>query len=135
MMRGRFMGTHLARAASGGPAPGCALRLAMLCHPQNFFFHRSFRPRSVIMTNAIHRRRRTWVLALWGALTSSLAVAQSAVPETAAEVDAVIRAFVAERQVTGLSAALSFEDELLHVKGYGKADLENDVAVPPETVF
>jgi D-alanyl-D-alanine carboxypeptidase len=52
-----------------------------------------------------------------------------------AAIDAVIAKEMAERNVPGVALAIVHKGELRYAKGYGKADIENDVAVTPDTVF
>lgn len=53
----------------------------------------------------------------------------------ARRVDDVVRAHMAKRGIPGLAIAVVRDGATLFIKGYGIADVENDVPVTPETVF
>ncbi len=61
----------------------------------------------------------------------------SAVRQTldTAAIDAVMAKEMAAQNIPGLALAIVYKGELRYAKGYGKADVENDIAVTPDTVF
>jgi CubicO group peptidase (beta-lactamase class C family) len=69
------------------------------------------------------------VLAIWGVL---LAMTTSA---RADNVDRFIQAEMKRRHIPGLALAVVRDGKPVKVKGYGLADIENDVPVTPESVF
>jgi len=60
--------------------------------------------------------------------------AQNSLPERIARVEAAIEKHMAERKVTGASVAISEKGSIVFQKGFGFADLENDVPYKSETV-
>jgi D-alanyl-D-alanine carboxypeptidase len=50
-------------------------------------------------------------------------------------IDALVRKTLQERKVPGLALAITRHGQLRYAKGYGKANLEHDVPVTPDTVF
>ena len=86
----------------------------------------------------IDRLGRIMVVAVIGAmlLAGHPRAQQPALPaNAAAEVDAFIESERTALKIPGLSAAIAFRNELLYSKGFGFADLENRVAVTPNTAF
>jgi len=83
-------------------------------------------------------RRQTAIVWLLVAVLSC-AAGRLAAAELSAEkkqaVDAAIEKFMAAKKVPGLSAAIATGGAIAYEKGYGKADLENDVPATPETVY
>jgi serine beta-lactamase-like protein LACTB len=55
--------------------------------------------------------------------------------ETTTAVDAAINRFMAEKRVPGLSAAIVTDGQLSYERGYGLADVENQVPASPATVY
>ncbi len=55
--------------------------------------------------------------------------------EVRADLDARIEAFLEKTKTPGLSAAFVNEHEVCYERGYGLADIENNVAATPETVY
>jgi CubicO group peptidase (beta-lactamase class C family) len=55
--------------------------------------------------------------------------------EKQAAIDAAIKARMDERQVPGLSAAIVIDGQLVYERGYGLADVENNVPATPETMY
>jgi CubicO group peptidase (beta-lactamase class C family) len=55
--------------------------------------------------------------------------------ETKAAIDAKIDAFMKELHVPGLSAAIVVDHEICYERGYGLADVENNVAATENTVY
>jgi len=68
------------------------------------------------------------------ALTAPLQ-AQPRQAATADTVDRYVTAELARQHVPGMSLAVVRAGKVIKAKGYGKADLENGIAVTPETVF
>jgi CubicO group peptidase (beta-lactamase class C family) len=94
------------------------------------------RPRTALRTPA--RRRRI----LLGPLGALLLMAGTAVadPPTlsapmAARIDGLVRSALSAGQIPGASVAIERRGHVIYQKGFGFADLENKVAVTPETVF
>jgi serine beta-lactamase-like protein LACTB len=56
-------------------------------------------------------------------------------PAKAAQIEAALTAMMKQNQVPGLSVAIAQQGRVVWKKGFGKADLEHDVAVTPATVF
>jgi CubicO group peptidase (beta-lactamase class C family) len=50
-------------------------------------------------------------------------------------IDRVIEREIAAQNIPGLALGIVYKGELRYAKGYGKADIENDVPVTPDTVF
>ncbi len=71
---------------------------------------------------------------LLGVLAASTAGAQDA-RELTQYVDSVANAAITERRVAGVSVAVARKGRIVLAKGYGFADLENDVPATAETVF
>ena len=85
-------------------------------------------------------RRRVLGLALGaaaaGAVVPAVAVGGPAKPASAMPaVDELAEALIAERIVPGLSLAVMRDGAILHARGYGRANLETDTPVVPESVF
>jgi CubicO group peptidase (beta-lactamase class C family) len=59
----------------------------------------------------------------------------AAMPAHADALDDVINAEMARQDIPGLSIAIVEGEKVIRVQGYGKASLEHDVAVTPNTVF
>ena len=78
--------------------------------------------------------RLTWLMRL---LVCSLGVAAAnAAPALdAAAIDELVQRELAVRNVPGLALGIVYRGELVYAKGYGRADLENDVPVTPDSVF
>ncbi|PTY35791.1 hypothetical protein BGP77_00210 [Saccharospirillum sp. MSK14-1] len=55
--------------------------------------------------------------------------------EKARAVEALIEVRLAETQITGLAAAVVYQGQVLTARGYGMADLANDIAVNDDTRF
>ena len=55
--------------------------------------------------------------------------------EVRADLDARIAAFMEKSKTPGLSAAFVVDHELLYERGYGLADIENNVPATPDTVY
>lgn len=55
--------------------------------------------------------------------------------EVRADIDARIEAFMEKSKTPGLSAAFVADHELCYERGYGLADIENNVSATPETVY
>lgn len=73
------------------------------------------------------------LLLVAGALASA-----AGAPESASAVERALRiseALVSEQRLTGLSIAVGVGDEVVFARGFGWADLENRVAVEPDTRF
>lgn len=55
--------------------------------------------------------------------------------ERLAKIDQTIRRSIKEQKIPGLSVAISVDNNLVYAKGFGLADVENEVAVTPDTKF
>jgi CubicO group peptidase (beta-lactamase class C family) len=77
--------------------------------------------------------RRFALIAL--ALAGGAAQGQSASPALTARLDSAAAAALASWPGVGLSVAVVRGGDTLLLKGYGRADLENDVPATPETVY
>jgi serine beta-lactamase-like protein LACTB, mitochondrial len=55
--------------------------------------------------------------------------------DTKAAVDAAVEKFMKEKRVPGLSAAIVVDHELCYERGYGMADVENEVPATSETIY
>ena len=64
----------------------------------------------------------------------SLSAAELA-PDTCKAIDSAVKAFIAKHHVPGLSAAIVSEKQLSYERGYGLADVENNVPATSETVY
>lgn len=52
-----------------------------------------------------------------------------------AAIDQTLARLMSEQNIPGLALAIVHQGELRYAKGYGKADIENDIAVTPDSVF
>jgi D-alanyl-D-alanine carboxypeptidase len=59
----------------------------------------------------------------------------AAMPALADALDDAVNAEMARQGIPGLSMAIVEGDKVIRVQGYGKASLEHDVAVTPDTIF
>lgn len=55
--------------------------------------------------------------------------------EKKAAVDAAVEKFMKEKRVPGLSAAIVVDHDLCYQRGYGMADVENEVPATPQSVY
>jgi len=53
----------------------------------------------------------------------------------AGEIDAIVLSAMEEGPIAGVSVAVARGSRIVHMDGYGYADLENEIEVTPETVF
>ncbi len=82
--------------------------------------------------------RQAFVAALVVGLSlTCLAVSRAAelASEKITAVDAAIARFMAEKRVPGLSAAIVTDGQLSYERGYGMADVENQVPASPATIY
>jgi CubicO group peptidase (beta-lactamase class C family) len=88
-------------------------------------------------THALPAVRRLFLILITGSCLLTLAAKASAgIPaETQAVFDAKIKEFMDKHQVPGLSAAIGVDNKLCYEKGYGLADIENDVPATAETIY
>jgi CubicO group peptidase (beta-lactamase class C family) len=75
-----------------------------------------------------------FVLSLAAIHSASLAAAELP-DELRSQVDAKIEALMNERGVPGLSAAIVADGQIVYERGYGLADVENNVPATPETIY
>ncbi len=68
-------------------------------------------------------------------LVASAALLHAQIPPRSAAVDEAVRKYMEEKKVTAASVAIAHEGRIVFQKGYGAADLENDVPAKPETVY
>lgn len=92
-------------------------------------------------TAAAHRsRHRHWVLVIAGSLLSLTAMdacaAEPGLPKSkAAAIDRIVERALATGGTPGASIAIERHGRVIYQKGFGYADVENQVKVTPETVF
>ncbi len=68
-------------------------------------------------------------------LTATSTLAAELSSETKAAIDATIGELMEKLNVPGLSAAIVVDGQLAYERGYGQADIENNVPATPETVY
>ena len=80
-----------------------------------------------------------WMNALWlGALVGVMAGsvgAQTIQPASASRIDEIIAKAIAAQNISAISVAVAINGQIQYQKAFGKADLENDIAATPETLF
>ena len=80
-----------------------------------------------------------WIKALWlGALVGVMAGsvgAQTIQPASASRIDEIIAKAIAAQNISAISVAVAINGQIQYQKAFGKADLENDIAATPETLF
>lgn len=83
------------------------------------------------------KMHRTFVrLAVLGVALAQTAGAQRAnKAATQAAIDSVVAAFLKDGRAAGMSIGIVRGNDTIALKGYGKADLELDVATPPRAVY
>ncbi|MGA9353007.1 MAG: serine hydrolase domain-containing protein [Terriglobales bacterium] len=64
-----------------------------------------------------------------------LTAAQTISTETATRIDALVARTMADQHIPALSVAVAVNGQIQYQKAFGKADLENDIAAAPETLF
>lgn len=85
-----------------------------------------------------HRRRlATWLVVLLAAQCSAHARPSAAdlPPEKVAAIDAKINAFMAKSHAPGMSLAVVIDGAIVYDRGYGLADVENNVPATAETIY
>lgn len=82
-----------------------------------------------------HNRRASLVVSLVLCWAAALASGGELAAETAAKVDQRIAAFMDKNHVPGMSVAIVVAGQLVREGGYGLADLEQQVAAKPESVY
>lgn len=81
-------------------------------------------------------RKALWALVLAFAPFAPFAPAATAAPVLDTDaIDALVAREMATNQVPGLALAIVHKGELRYAKGYGLADVENQVPVTPDSVF
>jgi CubicO group peptidase (beta-lactamase class C family) len=56
-------------------------------------------------------------------------------PQLLSEVDGLVRTLMRKNHIPGLSIGMVHEGKTLVLRGYGSADLENEIPVTPDTIF
>ena len=82
--------------------------------------------------------RETAALAVLAVALPSQGVADASVPRGSFSPDhcaAVVEAARKPQQIPGMSVAIGYRGKLIWTRGFGKADLENDVAASKDTVY
>lgn len=84
-------------------------------------------------------RPAPWLLAILVGSHALVAGAQSAPVGQfrldVAAIDATITRAMSEQNIPGVALGIVYQGELVHARGFGKANLEQDVPVTPDTVF
>jgi CubicO group peptidase (beta-lactamase class C family) len=84
----------------------------------------------------LHATRRFLLLAATLLLvTRAATLAAELTDELRSQVDAKIEALMKERGVPGLSAGIVVDGQIAYERGYGLADVENNVAATPESIY
>lgn len=91
-------------------------------------------------TNPLHHRNsfRFWLIVSFVISTSSLTLAQQAPRLTNKQlfsIDSTVNEMMVRAKVPGASVVVTIGKDIILSKGYGKADLENDVPAKPNTVY
>lgn len=103
--------------------------------PANFSSAHSFK------TSPLAGRNARWLLAACITSHALLAGAQAttAAPTQfkldVAAIDATITRAMSEQYIPGVALGIVYRGELVHARGFGKANLELDIPVTPDTVF
>jgi D-alanyl-D-alanine carboxypeptidase len=79
------------------------------------------------------RRHAAAIAVLW--LSAAHLAAQTAPPVTAAELDSIVQANIAGKEIVGLSVGVMQDGKLVLAKGYGMASLATRTPVTPSTMF
>lgn len=90
------------------------------------------------MRTTLNRRtpgRGVFGALLLGAVIASSLPAAELPRETAAAADAAIARAMRDRLIPGMSVALVVDNQLVSERGYGLADIENNVPATPESVY
>ena len=97
------------------------------------------RHHTVVSGSASSVSRLIAILALVSALGAQVALLDAQPARTPGKapdaVDRFVAAEMSRTHIPGVSIAVSRGGKLIKAEGYGKADLEHDIAVTPETVF
>ncbi|MGC2245565.1 MAG: serine hydrolase domain-containing protein, partial [Terriglobales bacterium] len=64
-----------------------------------------------------------------------LTAAQTLPSETAKHIDEIVAKAISDQQIPAISVAVAVDGQIQYQKAFGEADLENNVAATPETVF
>jgi CubicO group peptidase (beta-lactamase class C family) len=83
----------------------------------------------------LHRSSLVRLLVGAFVLTPSLAAQRANRAATVAAIDSLVAAALKDGRAAGMSVGVLRGDDILVLKGYGKADLELDVATPPNAVY
>jgi len=75
-----------------------------------------------------------WLVAL-AAATATIAGAQTILPASANRIDEIVAKAMAAQNIPAISIAVALNGQVQYQKTFGMADLENDVAATPETLF
>src|SRR5689334_7724034 len=96
----------------------------------------SFRPEAHLVASPleVHMRKLVVTLALAIGPGAQAQVAQQGADPINRRVDSLVNAAL-QRPVAAISVAVIKGRDTLLMKGYGMADIENDVAATPQTVF
>ncbi len=87
----------------------------------------------------MQRSQRLLTKALWlvalVVVTGGLVGAQTIPPASANRIDEIIARAIAAKNISAISVAVAINGQIQYQQAFGKADLENDVAATPETLF